>query len=282
MEFKVRCFHSDSNENVIGVEVVAYDGNDEIDKIILVSSEQLTTLINQIESIEDKFIDSGELLDILSNTEQKTNINAKLFNGMASDVFLKKNDVSNYLFKPDKHASTKTEYGIGSSSEYGHLKVIDNLNTSYPTSGEALSAHQGYELNKDLTDLKNNSLKSSLRVLVGKWSQKDDDTKNGEYGTRIQVQPSGDGIYARVLCDLPNFDYKKLDIFIDFNGTSYYFNSSNSDANRKIYSENDGTATTGRLGVNQQAGTDFIVSVFAKYAGNEVYPTTTIKRVEVL
>ena len=54
---------------------------------------------------------------------------------------------------PTNHASSSTGYGIGSSSNYGHVKIIDNLNTSNSTNGEALSAHQGYELNSKIENL---------------------------------------------------------------------------------------------------------------------------------
>ena len=282
MEFKVRCYHSDSNENVIGVEVVAYDGDDEIDKIILVSSDQLTELISRLDNLDSTYVKPRDLLDILSNTEQKTDINAKTLNGFASDEFLKDSDRTTRVFKPDAHADTTGEYGKATTTNYGHAKVIDNVNEGVYRAGEALAAHQGYELNREITSLKDSSLKSSLRVLVGKYSQMENPATNGEYGTRIQLPSSGDGIYVRALCDLPDFDYTKLTIYIDFNNVSYMFKSSNSQTTRKIYPEDDGTAVTSKLAVEQQVGLNFIVSIFATYAGNVVYPATAIKRVEIV
>ena len=51
------------------------------------------------------------------------------------------------------HASTATTYGVGSASNYGHVKVIDNLTQSSNLSGTALSAYQGKVL-KDTLDEK--------------------------------------------------------------------------------------------------------------------------------
>lgn len=276
MEFIVRCYHNDGDDNVIGAEVVVYDGDDEISKIILTDETKLNELARKLDNLDSTYVDVQELQDILINSGQSHAINASLFNGMASDVFLKKSDITTYSFRPASHASTSTAYGVGNTNEFGHVKIIDDTTHERYIAGEALSAHQGYELNRRLSTIESNSLKSSLRVLVGRYSD-----KKGEYGTRIQVPPSGDGIYARILCDVPGFDYTKLTVFIDFNGTSYEFSSSQGAANRKIYPDENNTAITGRLGVNQPLGSDFIVSVFAKY-NDDVYPATAIKRVGVV
>lgn len=54
---------------------------------------------------------------------------------------------------PISHASTATTYGVGSSSNYGHVKVIDNLTQSSNLSGTALSAYQGKVLKDSLSDI---------------------------------------------------------------------------------------------------------------------------------
>ena len=54
---------------------------------------------------------------------------------------------------PNNHASSATTYGLGSSANYGHVKVINNLTTSSSTNGEALSAYQGYILNEKIDDV---------------------------------------------------------------------------------------------------------------------------------
>ena len=50
---------------------------------------------------------------------------------------------------PTNHASSSTGYGIGSSSNYGHVKLIDNLNTSSSTTAstqvKVITVPQGIE-----------------------------------------------------------------------------------------------------------------------------------------
>lgn len=48
---------------------------------------------------------------------------------------------------PTNHASSGTGYGVGTISNYGHNKLINNLDRSAFVNGEALSAYQGYVLN---------------------------------------------------------------------------------------------------------------------------------------
>lgn len=50
---------------------------------------------------------------------------------------------------PKAHASSGTTYGVGTTANYGHCRVINNLTTSSATNGYALQAYQGKVL-KDL------------------------------------------------------------------------------------------------------------------------------------
>ena len=52
---------------------------------------------------------------------------------------------------PINHASTTTNYGVGTTSNYGHCKTINGLTQSSHTNGYALSAYQGKVL-KGLID----------------------------------------------------------------------------------------------------------------------------------
>lgn len=54
---------------------------------------------------------------------------------------------------PTSHASSSTTYGMGTTSNYGHNKIIDNLTASLLVNGESLSAHQGYILKGLIDDL---------------------------------------------------------------------------------------------------------------------------------
>ena len=44
------------------------------------------------------------------------------------------------------HASSATDYGVGSTSNYGHVKTVNDLDHNEFAAGEALSAYQGYLL----------------------------------------------------------------------------------------------------------------------------------------
>ncbi len=57
---------------------------------------------------------------------------------------------------PTSHASSGTTYGVGTASNYGHLKLADNLSTT-SASGIALSAKQGKILNEKIAELSANS-----------------------------------------------------------------------------------------------------------------------------
>ena len=54
---------------------------------------------------------------------------------------------------PKSHASSETTYGVGTASNYGHCRVINNLTTSSATNGYALQAYQGKVLNDKITNL---------------------------------------------------------------------------------------------------------------------------------
>lgn len=48
---------------------------------------------------------------------------------------------------PKSHASSATTYGVGDASNYGHVKLANNLTTASGTTGTALNAYQGKVLN---------------------------------------------------------------------------------------------------------------------------------------
>ena len=56
-------------------------------------------------------------------------------------------DNLNSIKAPNNHASSNTTYGLGTQSNYGHNKLINNLTTTSYQDGMALSAYQGKLLN---------------------------------------------------------------------------------------------------------------------------------------
>lgn len=55
---------------------------------------------------------------------------------------------------PNNHASSATTYGVGTTSNYGHCKLVNNLNASSFVNGEALSAYQGKIINEKFNNYK--------------------------------------------------------------------------------------------------------------------------------
>ena len=225
VDFNFKCYHKNSENNIIGsgdnnlvrLELKLYDNTDVIDTITICDENEITELVRQINELNNTFIDKTELVNALSNSHQDTVINATLLNGLSSDKYLKVAEKDSMTFYPKIHASTNTNYGVGSNSEYGHNKVIDNLNRERYIDGEALSAHQGYELNERLSDLESNISKNDIRILI---SRKSDGA--GESGTQIVVgQGSNNGLIARIDCDDTHFDKENRTIRFLINGIIY-------------------------------------------------------------
>lgn len=56
-------------------------------------------------------------------------------------------------FAPLNHASTSGMYGIGDSTHFGHVAIINNLTQNSNIGGTVLSAYQGYLLNQNKQDV---------------------------------------------------------------------------------------------------------------------------------
>ena len=138
----------------------------------------LGTPIKNTDAVNKKYVDdiaknsgAGDMLRSVYDTDGDGVVdNAMALNGLsASEYALKSqlenidsankvvvteiNDVKTALDSkaPTSHASSSIMYGVGTSTEYGHLKVADNLTTT--TSGTALSANQGKVLKAEIDEL---------------------------------------------------------------------------------------------------------------------------------
>lgn len=104
------------------------------------STEDFTTALkdklNGIESEANKIVvDSA-----LSSTSENPLQNKAIYNELDGRA-------------PIYHASSATTYGVGTTTNYGHVKTINGLTQSSHISGTALSAYQGKVL-KDMIDAK--------------------------------------------------------------------------------------------------------------------------------
>lgn len=66
---------------------------------------------------------------------------------------------------PKNHRSSTTDYGTGTTTQYGHVLLRNNLTTSSYVAGEALSAYQGYLLNQKIAGI-NTGLVSAAPTAV--------------------------------------------------------------------------------------------------------------------
>ena len=73
-------------------------------------------------------------------------------------IYIKLSDILDYdyfdsLYAQKNHQSSSTNYGLGTTSMYGHVKIINSLTQSSNQNGLALSAYQGYVLKSLIDDL---------------------------------------------------------------------------------------------------------------------------------
>lgn len=170
--FITRVFHEQDNQ-VIGVEVIVRDDdNNVIDNIIVADETKLKQFEKDWEEISNYYfirgdvdlpedlrekVESGELStlqDILKNPDGNTDINATTLNGLyTSDSFALEGHDHDDIYCTTLHQSDTENYGIGTNSLYGHVKIADHLNDSVFTKATALSSHQGYELNQKINEI---------------------------------------------------------------------------------------------------------------------------------
>lgn len=280
MRFETKIYSYSADEKIIGAEVVVYsEDGDKIDSIIVTDETRLQQLEEALEVIDETYVQYTSLNSILENLDESTPINATKLNGYQGDQFVLNSQLDNKSFKPKPHAAPTNEYGIGNAANFGHVKIRDNLTSDTYISGEALSAHQGKVLDDKITAATESNIINSLHILIGRYED-----KAGEYGTRIIAQRGTNGVYARIFCDDPDFDASKVILYLDINGVSYEFKSTNVDANRRLTDATDipGTVVSGRLAIGSGFPTgEHMLIALAKYNNNTVYPANTIKRIVV-
>ena len=150
--YKTRVYY-EKDGPTLGAEVRIYDtDNNEIETILITSESKYRELADKILNIDDTYIDKNELINIITNTQSELQINATSLAGYSPEDFARKIH-SRDTYAQTNHASSQSTYGLGTTSNYGHNKVIDNLTSTEYRNGESLSAFQG----KVLSDLINSS-----------------------------------------------------------------------------------------------------------------------------
>ena len=150
------------------------------------------------------------------------------------------------------------------------VKTRNNLTATDFVSGEALAAYQGALLNQRVSSIENSQsdleekyYRNSMRIKVGRYSD-----GQGEDGTKIELaEGSGNGIYAKLYCDKPGYNYADKDVVLVINGVPYTRTT-------------DSTGKTGKLTINLSRGTYLLTAFIRGYDG--VYPANDTKIIKVI
>ena len=270
MEFETNVTSRDDEGHIIGADVNFYDDSgNKVHQVVICEEQQLQELVDIIESLDTAFVRPAELEEVLRNTAESTVINATKLNDMNSGDFAVRNHThNNYCEK--NHASSSNAYGLGDGSNYGHVKTRNNLSATGFISGEALSAYQGALLNQRVSTLENKQssieekyYRNSMRIKIGRYSD-----SSGEDNTIIElVQGSGNGVYAKLYCDKPGYNFNNREVILVINGIPYTRTT-------------DNAGKTGKLAINLPKGT-YLVDAFIKGADG-VYPANDTKIVKVI
>ncbi len=270
MEFETNVTSRDDEGHIIGADVNFFDDSgNAVHRVVICEEQQLQDLIDTIESLDTAFVRPAELETILQNTAETTVINATTLNDMNSGDFALRNHNHDSNYAQKNHASTANTYGLGDGSKYGHVKTRNNLTSTGFISGEALSAYQGALLNQRVSSLENAQSDlsekyycNSMRIKIGRWSD-----SQGEDGTQIIVgEGTGNGVYAKLYCDKPGYNYQDKDVVLVINGVPYTRTT-------------DASGKTGKLTINLMRGTYLLTAFIRGYDG--VYPANDTKIIKV-
>ena len=212
--------YSENDDKIIGCSVSIYeDTGDLIDEIEIADATRLQALEDALNVIDNTYVKYTNLLDIIANVDESVDINATTLNGLPGSSFLTVSQANNMSFTPKPHSSMAQLYGTGSTSQFGHVRLRDNLTSSGYVNGEALTGRMGYVLDQKVTNVENRVKKNDVKILVGRTY---DDTRKEEQSVMLEIQyQSGDGVYAVLDCDDSSWSLQNRRIYFYINGTSY-------------------------------------------------------------
>lgn len=131
----------------------------------------------------------------------------------------------NSIKAPNNHASSSTTYGLGTQSNYGHNKLVNNLTTSSYQDGLALAAYQGKLLNDKVNTAQNaaNSANSNANgrlptsggTISGHLIVNDYLTVNGQLGLNNGAYIVGDTEFANGILTRSHIIVNSGNIYVD-------------------------------------------------------------------
>lgn len=139
VNYKVRSFF-EKDTGTAGADVIIYsDTGDVVDTLLITTESTYNDLVEQLEGIDEKYLDRQDVLTILQNTSQEiVEINATYLNGNSSDYYAPNNHNHDSVYAPLGHVNI-----LSTDAAVGHAKIINNVSRESFVNGEALSAYQG-------------------------------------------------------------------------------------------------------------------------------------------
>lgn len=135
---------------------MAYNKTNWVDGQTPLSAQNLNKIENELGDQDSRItnIENGTTkvpkatqADSATKLQTARTINGVSFDGTANIT------IADGTKAPISHASSGTEYGVGTTSNYGHCKTINNLTQPSHVNGNALSAYQGKVLNDKFSPL---------------------------------------------------------------------------------------------------------------------------------
>lgn len=224
VDFNVDAYYSGNNE-LLGASITVYDEEGVVDSITVSDATELNSFRTSLQNLLNTYIQKGTLTEqnletILANNNATISINAKTLQGHGASDFSLSNHNHQGLYAPLAHASNldNTPYGKGDTSNYGHVKLINNLNETEYTNGKALSAYQGKLLNDRITTLESIH---KPKLTLGRYKDNTGAIDGLGWGAVTVNRGIGDGIGVKIEVDIPNFDYSDLTVHCVVNGVLY-------------------------------------------------------------
>ena len=258
--------YNESDDKIIGCSVTVYsDTGDLIDEIEIADATRLQELEDALAVIDNTYVKYSNMLDIIANTNESVDINATTLNGISGSSFLTGPQARSMSFNPTPHASIIPQYGAASTNHYGHAKLRDNLSSNNYVNGEALSGRQGYVLDQKITSVENKVKKNDVKILIGRAF---DNTRDDEQKVQLDINyQSGDGIYAVLECDDPNWSVNQRRVYFYINGSSYTRDTNSS-------------GFTGDKTIDLPRGTYMVTAMIQGYDGKN--PTSSHKIIKIV
>ena len=163
-------FGSTPSDSKVASEKLIKDSLDAKQATLISGTNIKTVNNNSLLGSGNITIESGSNVDIVTSWE------ATLSDTKVPSEKLTKNSLDGKA--PTAHASSSSTYGLGTTSNYGHVKTINGLTQSSHSDGTALSAYQGKVL-KDAIDAKPDSSDIPTKT--------SDLTNDGADGTNVFV-----------------------------------------------------------------------------------------------